>query len=118
MCCLGQRQKLNVILFFDIECFKYFFRVLHEANSSWLKFCRSILGLKTNMEKKSKSELFFRIKKFQRFFGFIDSTILTADKNFKFKHRDFCNLLLIIIGIIWSSTFKLKVTKVFCQLKQ
>jgi hypothetical protein len=26
-------QKINVILFF-----KYFFRVLHEASSSWLKF--------------------------------------------------------------------------------
>jgi hypothetical protein len=25
-------------LFFDIEFFKYFFRVLHEASSSWLKF--------------------------------------------------------------------------------
>jgi hypothetical protein len=24
-------QKLNVILFFDTEFFKYFFRVLHEA---------------------------------------------------------------------------------------
>jgi hypothetical protein len=24
--------------FFDIEFFKYFFRVLHEARSSWLKF--------------------------------------------------------------------------------
>jgi hypothetical protein len=31
-------QKINVILFFDKECFKYFFRVLHEASSSWLKF--------------------------------------------------------------------------------
>jgi hypothetical protein len=31
-------QKINVILFFDIEFFKYFFRVLHEAGSSWLKF--------------------------------------------------------------------------------
>jgi hypothetical protein len=29
--------KLNVSLFFDIEFFKYFFRVLHEASSSWLK---------------------------------------------------------------------------------
>jgi hypothetical protein len=37
-------QKLNAILFFDIGFFKYFFRVLHEASSSWLKFCRSILG--------------------------------------------------------------------------
>jgi hypothetical protein len=37
-------QKLNVILFFDIKFFKYFSRVLHEASSSWLKFCRSILG--------------------------------------------------------------------------
>jgi hypothetical protein len=27
-------QKINVILFFDIEFFKYFFRVLHEASSS------------------------------------------------------------------------------------
>jgi hypothetical protein len=25
-------QKLNVILFLDIEFFKYFFRVLHEAS--------------------------------------------------------------------------------------
>jgi hypothetical protein len=31
-------QKINVILFLDIEFFKYFFRVLHEASSSWLKF--------------------------------------------------------------------------------
>jgi hypothetical protein len=31
-------QKINVILFFDIEFFKYFFRVLYEASSSWLKF--------------------------------------------------------------------------------
>jgi hypothetical protein len=31
-------QKINVILFFDIEFFKYFFRVLHEASSSCLKF--------------------------------------------------------------------------------
>jgi hypothetical protein len=31
-------QKINVILFFDIEFSKYFFRVLHEASSSWLKF--------------------------------------------------------------------------------
>jgi hypothetical protein len=27
-------QEINVILFFDIEFFKYFFRVLHEASSS------------------------------------------------------------------------------------
>jgi hypothetical protein len=27
-------QKINVILFFDIEFFKHFFRVLHEASSS------------------------------------------------------------------------------------
>jgi hypothetical protein len=28
-------QKINIILFFDIEFFKYFFRVyLHEASSS------------------------------------------------------------------------------------
>jgi hypothetical protein len=27
-------QKINVILFFDIEFFKYFFRVLHETSSS------------------------------------------------------------------------------------
>jgi hypothetical protein len=33
-------QKLNVNLFFDIEFFKYFFRVLHEASSSWLKLFR------------------------------------------------------------------------------
>jgi hypothetical protein len=31
-------QKINVILFFDRFFFKYFFRVLHEASSSWLKF--------------------------------------------------------------------------------
>jgi hypothetical protein len=31
-------QKINDILFFDIEFFKYFFRVLHEASSSWLKY--------------------------------------------------------------------------------
>jgi hypothetical protein len=30
-------QKINVILFFDIEFFRYFFRVLHEASSSWLE---------------------------------------------------------------------------------
>jgi hypothetical protein len=29
-------QKLKAILFF-----KYFFQVLHEASSSWLKFCRA-----------------------------------------------------------------------------
>jgi hypothetical protein len=34
-------QKINVILFFDIEFFKYFFRVLHEASSSWLKFLQN-----------------------------------------------------------------------------
>jgi hypothetical protein len=34
-------QKINVILFFDIEFFRYFFRVLHEASSSWLKFVHS-----------------------------------------------------------------------------
>jgi hypothetical protein len=27
-------QKINVILFFDIEFFKYFFRVVHEVSSS------------------------------------------------------------------------------------
>jgi hypothetical protein len=37
-------QKLNVILFFDIEFFGYFFRVLHEASSSWLNFCRAFQG--------------------------------------------------------------------------
>jgi hypothetical protein len=35
-------QKLNVILFFDIEFFKYFFRVL--PSSSWLKFCSAFQG--------------------------------------------------------------------------
>jgi hypothetical protein len=35
-------QKINVILFFDIEFFKYFFRVLHEASSSWLKFLHNL----------------------------------------------------------------------------
>jgi hypothetical protein len=34
-------QKLNVNLFFDIEFFKYFFRVLHKASSSGLKFGRT-----------------------------------------------------------------------------
>jgi hypothetical protein len=34
-------QKINVILFFDLEFFKYFSRVLHEASSSWLKFLHS-----------------------------------------------------------------------------
>jgi hypothetical protein len=29
-------QKINVILFLT-EFFRYFFRVLHEASSSWLK---------------------------------------------------------------------------------
>jgi hypothetical protein len=43
---VGQRRRLkaikkNVIFFFYIEFFKYFFRVLHEASSSWLKFVRS-----------------------------------------------------------------------------
>jgi hypothetical protein len=31
----------NAILFFDIEFFKYFFRILHEASSSWLKLFRA-----------------------------------------------------------------------------
>jgi hypothetical protein len=31
-------QGINVILFFDIEFFKYFFRVLHEAGGSSLEF--------------------------------------------------------------------------------
>jgi 7,8-dihydro-6-hydroxymethylpterin-pyrophosphokinase len=30
-------QGISVILFFDIEFFKYFFRVLHEAGGSWLE---------------------------------------------------------------------------------
>jgi hypothetical protein len=34
-------QKLNVNLFFDIDFFKYFFRILHEASSSRLKFGRT-----------------------------------------------------------------------------
>jgi hypothetical protein len=34
-------SKTNVILFFDIEFLKYFFRVLHEASSSWLKFVQA-----------------------------------------------------------------------------
>jgi hypothetical protein len=29
---------MNVVLSFHIEFFRYFFRVLHEASSSWLKF--------------------------------------------------------------------------------
>jgi hypothetical protein len=31
-------QKINVSLFFDMEFFRYFFRVLDEASSSWLKY--------------------------------------------------------------------------------
>jgi hypothetical protein len=30
-------RGINVILFFDIEFFFYFFRVLHEAGGSWLE---------------------------------------------------------------------------------
>jgi hypothetical protein len=37
-------QNLNVILIFEIEFFKYFFRVLHEASSSWVQLCWFILG--------------------------------------------------------------------------
>jgi hypothetical protein len=33
-------MSLNVYLFFNIEFFKYFFRVLHEASSSWVKLFR------------------------------------------------------------------------------
>jgi hypothetical protein len=40
-------------------------------------------------------------------FPFVSLSLLTADMNFKFKRLGFCNLLLIIIGVIWSSTFKL-----------
>jgi hypothetical protein len=36
--CQKQFKKKNVMLFFDLEFFKYFFRVLHEASRSWLKF--------------------------------------------------------------------------------
>jgi hypothetical protein len=34
-------QKINIILFFDIEFLKYFFRVLHEASSSRSKSFRA-----------------------------------------------------------------------------
>jgi hypothetical protein len=37
-------QKLNVILFFDIESSKYPFRALHEASSSWSNLCRAFQG--------------------------------------------------------------------------
>jgi hypothetical protein len=37
-------QKLNFILIFVREFFKYFFGVLHEASSSWLKYCRAFQG--------------------------------------------------------------------------
>jgi hypothetical protein len=37
---LKQGNRINVNLFFDIAFFKYFFRVLHEASSSWLKLFR------------------------------------------------------------------------------
>jgi hypothetical protein len=30
--------------YFLTEFFKYFFLVLHEASSSWLKFCRAFQG--------------------------------------------------------------------------
>jgi hypothetical protein len=45
---VGQRRRLKAnkkntskILFFDIGFLKYFFRVLHEASSSWLKLFRA-----------------------------------------------------------------------------
>jgi hypothetical protein len=31
-------REVNVILFFDIEFFRYFFRILHEAGGSWLEY--------------------------------------------------------------------------------
>jgi hypothetical protein len=31
-------QKINVILLFDIEFFRYFFQVLHEVSRLWLKY--------------------------------------------------------------------------------
>jgi hypothetical protein len=34
-------EKINVILFFDMEFFKYFFRVLHGAGASRLEFGRT-----------------------------------------------------------------------------
>jgi hypothetical protein len=40
----GVFLKCTEILFFDMEFFKYFFRVLHEASRSWLKFCRAFQG--------------------------------------------------------------------------
>jgi hypothetical protein len=30
-------RKINVVLFFEIEFFRCFFRVLHEAGGSWLE---------------------------------------------------------------------------------
>jgi hypothetical protein len=47
---VGQRRRLQaikkivekkLILLFDIEVFEYFFQVLYEASSSWLKFVRA-----------------------------------------------------------------------------
>jgi hypothetical protein len=34
----NRSSKINVLLFFDIPSIFYFFRVLREASSSWLKF--------------------------------------------------------------------------------
>jgi hypothetical protein len=39
--------------------------------------------------------------------SFISLSLLTADINYKFKRFGFCNLLMIIIRVIWNSTFKL-----------
>jgi hypothetical protein len=44
--CLNASVKIllpYIRKFFDIEFFKYFFRVLHEASGSWLKLCWFIL---------------------------------------------------------------------------
>jgi hypothetical protein len=51
---VGQRRRLKaikkilpeklIVFYFLTDFFKYVFRVLHEASSSWLKFCRSIFS--------------------------------------------------------------------------
>jgi hypothetical protein len=52
----------NVVLFFDIEFFRYLFRVLHEASSSWLKFYRAFQGHPVDLEKKRKLILQMELK--------------------------------------------------------
>jgi hypothetical protein len=87
-------QKINVILFFDIELFKYFFRVLHEGSSSLLNICttfnntlysRSVDACNVNTNKNSSPcaatvKFRFNINRERK-----DSFILRF-----FIHRDLC----------------------------